>query len=55
MFVPDYAASERPLLIRAFDAFQEDLLRNYSFLFPGGGYPVASGASAVSSIRVHIS
>jgi hypothetical protein len=55
VFVPEYAARERPLLIRAFAAFQENLLRNYSFLFPGGGCPVASGASAVSCVRVQIS
>jgi hypothetical protein len=31
LFTPDHTAQQRPLLIRPFDDFQENLLRNYSF------------------------
>ena len=31
LFTEDRAAGERPVLIRPFDDFQENLLRNYSF------------------------
>ena len=31
LFTENRAAGERPLLIRPFDEFQENLLRNYSF------------------------
>ena len=31
LFTADPAAKERPVLIRPFDDFQENLLRNYSF------------------------
>jgi hypothetical protein len=31
LFTADHATKERPLLIRPFDDFQENLLRNYDF------------------------